>query len=92
MLVAYYEVDYNYAMSGNDKEFIYICRGEVEVDQYGSLHWTWEDPYMVNEDEPEFKATEDYCYCLTHWMPIPRPDIEDMKRETEAVKEEWDWL
>lgn len=90
--MAYYEVDYNYAMSGNDKEFVYICLGEVEVDQYGSQHWTWEDPYVVNEDEPEFKAIEDYYYCLTHWMPLPSPDIEDMRCEAEAVKEEWDWF
>ena len=79
-------------MSGNDKEFVYICRGEVEVDQYGSLRWTWEDPYMVNEGEPEFEATEDYHYCLTHWMPIMPPDIEDMRCEAEAAREEWDWF
>lgn len=85
VLVLYYEIDYDY--NGENKEFIWTCKGEVEIDRFGNPVWTWEDPYMINEKESDMGATTDYFYCLTHWMPLPAPDIEDIRYEARQIKE-----
>lgn len=89
VLVLYYEKDFNYANSAEDKEFIWTCKGEVIVDRYRRLFWSWEDPFIYNKGVPSVELTDEYFYCLTHWMPLPEGDHEDIRSVAGKIIKEY---